>query len=856
MSPLSFHFATVSIAFVLTAASAHAAPAPFTLLHRLFDPGTNAQEGTLQGTSVAADGNLAVIGAPQAYAGAERAGVVKVYNAATGALLHTLYNPSPAPSEYFGMTVAVSGMRIVVGASFHSSSAMWEGAAYVYDLAGATPTVPVLTLTNPSPAFDSRFGSSVAISGSRVVVGASTDDTGAMDTGIAYVFDLGTGTPAVPFLTLTNPSPAPSEGFGGTVAISGTRVVVGAPAESSAIGLAGAAYVYDLAGATPGLPALILTNPIPEYFGLFGFSVAISGTRVAVGASLVDVLELGAMDAGRAYVFDLANANPTMPMVTLNNPSPLPNDNFGSSIALSGNRVVVGGNRAGRAYVYDLAGATPSLPTFTLNNPTPGFGDWYGFAVALSGNRAVIGDYGDSTLAHEAGSTYVYELSGPMPTVPSFTLNHPLPAAGDHFGAAVATSGARLIVGAPGTKDAGVAYIHELASTNPAAPRWVLTNALPDLGGNFGQVVAISGVRAAVGANWIDFGSNVALVASVYELAGPSPTQPALMLTNPNPSGALGPGYSLAIAGTRVVAGTLQGQSALVFDLSSATPSLPVLTLTNPSPTSGSRFGHAVAISGSRIVVGAFLDETSALNGGSAFVYDLGGAIPAQPILTLTNPNPVSHDSFGYSVAIDGTRVVIGAHQHSAGASNAGAAYVFDLGRATPTVPSVTLTNPSPAEREFFGWSVGISSGRVAVGTYADAGSSANSGSIYVYDVDGASPTVPVATLLASAASSPELLTAVAIDGTTIIGGTPYDDTNVPDRGAVHVFGLRPTLNIAPAGPGFATVSWTPTNAPGFVLKYREALSATNWLNAPTGASNPAQVPVTNAIRFYRVGQP
>ena len=72
------------------------------------------------------------------------------------------------------------------------------------------------------------FGYSVAISGTRVVVGANGDDTGASDAGSAYVYDLSGGTPTVPVATLNNPGPAASDYFGNSVAISGTRVVVGA----------------------------------------------------------------------------------------------------------------------------------------------------------------------------------------------------------------------------------------------------------------------------------------------------------------------------------------------------------------------------------------------------------------------------------------------------------------------------------------------------------------------------------------------------------------------------------------------------------------------------------------------------
>jgi hypothetical protein len=62
------------------------------------------------------------------------------------------------------------------------------GSAYVYDLSSPSSTMPVATLKNPSPAWDDIFGNAVAISGTRVVVGARRDDTAGTDEGSVYVF--------------------------------------------------------------------------------------------------------------------------------------------------------------------------------------------------------------------------------------------------------------------------------------------------------------------------------------------------------------------------------------------------------------------------------------------------------------------------------------------------------------------------------------------------------------------------------------------------------------------------------------------------------------------------------------------
>jgi hypothetical protein len=175
--------------------------------------------------------------------------------------------------------------------------------------------------------------------------------------------------------------------------------------------------------------------------------------------------------------------------------------------------------------------------------------------------------------------------------------------------------------------------------------------------------------------------------------------------------------------------------------------------------------------------------------------------MPALPVATLNNPSPAVYDLFGISVAVSGTRVVVGALLDDTGATDAGSAYVYDLASATPTVPVATLNNPSPSVEDYFGSSV-------------------------------------------------------AVDGTSVVAGAPYEDGITVDRGAAYVFGIGPLLRIVPSAPGFATISWTPADSPGFVLQYSDSLAPAHWLDAPSGAANPVTVPATKGKRFYRLFQP
>src|SRR4029450_11878750 len=109
------------------------------------------------------------------------------------------------------------------------------------------------------------------------------------------------------------------------------------------------------------------------------------------------------------------------------------------------------------------------------------------------------------------------------------------------------------------------------------------------------------------------------------------------------------------------------------------------------------------------VVVGAPSDDVLFGSAGSASVYDLASATPTL-LATLTNPNPnADGDFFGLSVAVSGTRVVVGAPYDDTSAIDAGITYVYDFGSPTPTVPVATLNNPSHTTGGSFGWSVVIS---------------------------------------------------------------------------------------------------------------------------------------------------
>ena len=378
--------------------------------------------------SVAVDGDLVVVGQNIRHDSNYRSlgGVAYVFNAASGALVATLTDPTGGTDNSFGYSVAISGHLAVVGAYASDNPTAPRGGeqaagqAYVFDVnAGATPA-PLATLSSPTLRTGDKFGFSVAIDGHLAVVGAQS-------AGQAYAFDVTAGpTPAV-LATLNNPDRTGQDRFGYSVAISGHLAVVGA-AEASPGGVAntGAAYVFDVtAGAAPA-PAVTLRNPDPAAYDRFGAAVAVSGTTAVVGAPNVKVGEV--QYAGTAYLFDLAAGSAPAPLASLTSPQYRFNnkttyyqaDQFGGSAAISDNLVVIGtksdfAGHGGGAYVFDVTNRSAPTVAARPTLPAPDANAHIGYSVAVSGTRVVVGaaDVGGSN-----SNRQVYGFGGSAVALP------------------------------------------------------------------------------------------------------------------------------------------------------------------------------------------------------------------------------------------------------------------------------------------------------------------------------------------------------------------------------------------------------------------------------------------------------
>jgi hypothetical protein len=416
-----------------------------------------------------------------------------------------------------------------------------------------------------------RFGYSVATSGNTVVVGAPYHAANSQTfSGAVYVFQM----PAAGWASATQTAELTDAALGGkvelgfSVAISsdGHTIVAGAPAGSevpgnpNGVGTQGTVDVFTTTGAwtstsTPN--AQLTVSPATEASGggELGWSVAISGTTIVAGAPY-DPLST---QTGQAYVFNEPGGGWSGPQTqaAVLTATPLSTassgeDQFGWSVGISGNTIVVGApsyagasrQNQGAAYVFTGPWTGTQTETAQLLASDPTSNDLLGTSVAVSGNTVVAGAYNHQVGSNPTqGAAYVFVMPTTGPWV-STTQTAELTAsdgqADDELGFSVAISGTTIVAGAVsrtigGDDDRGAAY----AYTQPAGG-WATTSAFAaeltasdgDSLDNLGDSVAVSGTTIVAGAPRHDAESSTADFGAAYVFGSGSAVVPAVKLAS------------------------------------------------------------------------------------------------------------------------------------------------------------------------------------------------------------------------------------------------------------------------------------------------------------------------------------
>ncbi|HVY31346.1 MAG TPA: FG-GAP repeat protein [Polyangiaceae bacterium] len=371
-------------------------------------------------------------------------------------LLPSDYHPlapagDPSGPANFGWSVAVDGTRALVGANRVAGAVGSEGAAYVFEREPDGSFTQAARLVTPdSPPQAAQFGYAVSLSGDLALIGAPYFDFGGVaNPGVAYLFKRNAGGSWLEEARLQGAA-QPNLYFGYTVALA-QQVFVGAWGYNRV-------YLFARDGAHAQLAQL---SPPDAAFGdRFGSALAVDAGHLVVGAPYANA------ETGAVYLYEQQQNGSWQLQAKLAGQQA--GDRFGRSVAIKGDVALVG-SQNGATRLQRSASAVWAIAE-QLNAPGTGFD--YGSSVALTSQRALVGAYlQDFAGKKDPGAGYLFSRTPAGTFGAPEQLQVPSPASTDYFGFSAAASGTRAIVGAYGNDslaaNGGVAYVIDIGGAEP-----------------------------------------------------------------------------------------------------------------------------------------------------------------------------------------------------------------------------------------------------------------------------------------------------------------------------------------------------------------------------------------------------
>lgn len=695
------------------------------------------------------------------------------------------------------------------------------------------------SLSASDAAVDDQFGSAVAVDADTIVVGAPLDDEGtSTDSGAVYVFvrDPSTGN-FTEQQKLTASDAAAEDNFGSAVDVDGNTIIVGAPLVNSGTSFdTGAVYVFTrdpLDATDPWTQQQKLTAADEAAGDRFGSSVYLEGHTLVGGAPRKD--DGTSTAAGAAYVFTRDPNDATDPwsqQQKLTAADASAEDEFGKSVSLNGNTIVVGAPLAnlgtsfdaGALYVFtrdQTLSSDPWTQQQKLTASNAGADDRLGISVSIDANTILAGaPRADTTGANDAGAAYIFtRKSASAAFSQKQILNASNPGSDDQFGTSVFVDGPTAIIGAAlarvlTSNSAGKAYFF---ARDALSGNWrqqqELTGSSPEALSEFGGAVGFNAVTAVIGSPKRNQGLSTSAGAAFVFVLEPKDndiSQETDILTAADAAANDRFGSAVGLSGDNTLIGVPDADpggdiNAGEISAFERDPDTQVfddeITLTADDRATMDNFGAAVSVDADIAVIGApDADTGGEPNAGSAYVFNRDSATGSwdQAVKLTAGADVNALDNFGAAVAINADIILIGAPFHNPNATpNAGAAYLFsrDPGQAAPGQWSATDKLTAGADKDMddrFGTSVALNSDTALVGApFEDGG-----GAVFVFvrDPDDNSWTRQQKLTASDASPGHQFGYSVSVFGNTAIIGAPRADlTGVLTAGAVYVFTRDPT---------------------------------------------------------------
>lgn len=606
-----------------------------------------------RGFAIAMDGEWLAIGARLEDRGdlGKNAGAVHLFHfeAALGTWKEkaTVVSDNPREKGQFGFAVALRGNHLAVGEPGAGAGGEGAGAVHVFFFQG---TQWIREKSLPAPAGETRFGSSVAIEGGWLAVGAG-DPHGEAPGSVRLYSETGAGVWTESSLL----AGSPGERFGHAVSLRAGVLAVGAP---GADGSKGAVYVFQEAAGGAWEPSAPFKDPNGADGDQLGFAVATNGVDVAAGAPTA-----GDGNSGAVWVFRLGDAGLGAPLARGE-----PDDQLGRSVAIGANRIAAGSPLRGFGAVRVFTRANGIWSDAGYLEPESAAPlDLAGLSVAVSGEwvmfGTVLGDQGGGA----AGSVASFRCRPGQDCKPKGEVAVVGETAREAFGISVAADGDLFAVGArkQEAKEGSVTLFRRSGRGWHQEERLLCPE---ERDNEFGAALALHrdtddgdllvvGEPYGKGVEGEQPGPLFSGAVYLFRREGEAWQLEAKLLPPKSLPGD-GFGRSVATDGEAVVVGTRK-DAAYVFQREGGGTWSPGLALIAPIHA-GAEYGAAVAVDGDTIVVGA---PRAFLHGR---IYVFTSTSPGEWGTPFELLNVSAQEGFGSAVAYDGETLAIGAPLHDA----------------------------------------------------------------------------------------------------------------------------------------------------------------------------------------------
>ncbi len=422
-----FCAATLVLAFVSVVSPAHVLAV--TTISQVGTDINGEAAGDVSGYSVAmsGDGSRIAIGGRNNDGNGDGAGHVRVYTSINGTWTQTgLDIDGEAAGDRSGWSVAMSGdgSRIAIGAPYNDGTGIDAGHVRVYTLINGTWTQTGVDIDGETAGDLSGWSVAMSGDGSRIAIGARSNDGTGIDAGHVRVYTSINGTWTQTGLDIDGETADDRSGYSVAMSGDGSRIAIGAPNNDGTGSSAGHVRVYTLINGTWTQTGVDIDG---ETAGdLSGYSVAMSGdgSRIAIGGRSNDGTGI---DAGHVRVYTLINGTWTQTGLDIDGEAA--DDYSGSSVAMSGDgsRIAIGaigsdgnGSDAGHVRVYTLINGTWTQTGVDIDGETADDRSGYSVAMSGDGSRIAIGAYLNDGTGIDAGHVRVYGVPT-VPVAPSIT---------------------------------------------------------------------------------------------------------------------------------------------------------------------------------------------------------------------------------------------------------------------------------------------------------------------------------------------------------------------------------------------------------------------------------------------------